>query len=137
MEMKVKAETKRQSILDVAAKAFMELGFERTSMSEICARLGGSKATLYNYFPSKEELFFEVMSLATETEFAAVHHPIDPSKEDIADFLHSFGERLLTFLYSPKMQSMRRLAIAESGRTDLGRIAYERGVLRSKNLIAD
>ena len=41
----------------------MELGYERTSMSEIAARLGGSKATLYSYFPSKEELFFGVVQL--------------------------------------------------------------------------
>ena len=50
--MRVKTEEKRQAILEEAAKAFQELGFERTSMSEICARVGGSKATLYNYFAS-------------------------------------------------------------------------------------
>ena len=46
-----------------------ELGFERTSMSEICTRLGGSKATLYNYFASKEALFLEVMFQASEADF--------------------------------------------------------------------
>ncbi|CAG1012445.1 partial putative HTH-type transcriptional regulator YvdT, partial [Anaerolineales bacterium] len=59
--MAKKSDTKRQHILAVAAEAFQEYGFERTSMSEICARVGGSKATLYNYFSSKDELFFEVM----------------------------------------------------------------------------
>ena len=62
----MKPEEKRQAILDVAAQAFRELGFERTSMSEIRARVGGSKETLYHYFPSKEILFFEVMSRSTE-----------------------------------------------------------------------
>ena len=38
-------------------------------MSEICTRLGGSKATLYNYFPSKEALFLEVMFQASEADF--------------------------------------------------------------------
>jgi AcrR family transcriptional regulator len=67
--MRTKTEEKRQAIIDVAAATFGELGFERTSMSEICTRLGGSKATLYNYFPSKEALFLEVMFQASEADF--------------------------------------------------------------------
>ena len=60
--MRVKTEAKRQHIVDVAAQAFRELGFEGASMAEICARVGGSKATLYNYFASKEELLFNPCS---------------------------------------------------------------------------
>ena len=135
--MKKKTETKRQAILDVATQAFLELGFERTSMSEICARVGGSKATLYNYFPSKEELFFEVIFLSTEAEFEAVLVAIDATTEDIAEALRHFGVTLLGFLYSPKVRAQRHLAVSESGRTNLGRLVYERGVLRSQNLMAE
>lgn len=135
--MAIKTEAKRQTILAVAEQTFKELGFERTTMSEICSRVGGSKATLYNYFSSKEELFYEVMSLTSEAEFEAVHRAIDPSTEDIARSLRNFGENLLTFLYSPHIKLMRHLAISESGRTELGRILYERGVLRSQNLLSD
>lgn len=134
--MKMKTEAKRQAILDMAAQAFRELGFERTSMSEICARVGGSKATLYNYFSSKEELFFAVMSLSTEAEFEAAHQAIDPSTDDMAESLRHFGEKFLAFLYSPQVQAQRHLAISESGRTALGRFVYERGVLRSQNQIS-
>lgn len=135
--MKMKTEAKRQAILEVATQAFQELGFERTSMSEICARVGGSKATLYNYFPSKEVLFFEVMSLSTEAEFEAAHQAINSSAEDMAESLRYFGERFLAFLYSPEVRAQRHLAISESGRTELGRLVYERGVLRSQNLISE
>lgn len=135
--MKKKTEAKRQAILDIAAQAFQELGFERTSMSEICARVGGSKATLYNYFPSKEELFFEVVFLSTEAEFDAAHLAIDGATEDIADALRNFGESLLTVLYSPQVRAQRHLAISESGRTNIGTLVYERGVLRSQNLMTE
>lgn len=135
--MKKKTEAKRQAILEVATQAFQELGFERTSMSEICARVGGSKATLYNYFPSKEELFFETVFLSTEAEFEAVITAIDTTREDIADSLRHFGERLLTFLYSPHVRAQRHLAVSESGRTSIGRLVYERGVLRGQNFMAD
>ena len=135
--MKKKTEAKRQAILEVAAKVFLELGFERASMSEICARVGGSKATIYNYFPSKDVLFFEVMSLSTEAEFEAVHQNFHPTTEDIAESLRKFGRRFLSFIYSPALRAQRWLAIAESGRTELGRLVYERGVLRSQRVIEE
>jgi AcrR family transcriptional regulator len=135
--LKIKTTAKRQAILEMAAQAFRELGFERTSMSEICARVGGSKATIYNYFLSKEVLFFAVMSLSTEAEFEAVYRDFQPSTEDIAQSLRQFGERFVTFLYSPQVRAQRHLAISESGRTELGRYLYENGVLRGQNLIAD
>ena len=56
--MKTKTESKRQAIIQAAAEVFREVGFDRASMSDIRERIGGSKATLYNYFPSKEKLFF-------------------------------------------------------------------------------
>jgi len=54
--MRVRTEDKRQAIIEVAAELFEELGYDRTSMSLISQRVGGSKATLYGYFKSKEEL---------------------------------------------------------------------------------
>ncbi|MBT1075431.1 TetR/AcrR family transcriptional regulator [Geobacter grbiciae] len=135
--MAKKSDAKRQHILSVAAQAFQEHGFERTSMSEICARVGGSKATLYNYFPSKDELFFEVMTRSNNTEFEAVFRSIDPAAEDIAASLRDFGRRWLTFLYSPTVKANRHLAISVSGRSDLGRLMFERGVLRGQDLAAD
>ena len=57
--MRTKSDEKRQAILDVAAEVFREAGFERASMSEICTRVGGAKATLYNHFASKDELFLK------------------------------------------------------------------------------
>lgn len=134
--MKKKTEAKRQAILDVAAEAFRELGFAGTSMSEICTRVGGSKATLYNYFSSKEELFYEIVFLSTEAEIGAVFEAIDGSREDIADALRHFGEKLLAFLYSPHVRAQRHLAVSESGRSNIGRLVYERGVLRSQTLMA-
>lgn len=59
--MRVRTDEKRQEIIRVAGDAFVELGYDRTSMSVISQRLGGSKATLYGYFKSKEELLLAVL----------------------------------------------------------------------------
>lgn len=135
--MRVKTEAKRQHIVDLAAQVFREQGFEGASMAEICARAGGSKATLYNYFASKEALFFEVMAQSCDAEFDAAHQAIDVVREDIGEALNTFGQRFLGALYSPEVQAMRHLAIASSGRTELGRLVYERRVLRSQAFVSE
>ena len=57
---------RRKSILEVAAPFFLERGFDATCMSDIAATVGGSKATLWTYFPSKEHLFFAVIDHCAE-----------------------------------------------------------------------
>lgn len=57
----MRTEEKRREIVKVAAELFEQLGYERTTMSAIAARVGGSKATLYGYFASKEDLLRAVL----------------------------------------------------------------------------
>lgn len=135
--MKKKTEAKKQAIIQAATQIFQELGFEKTSMSKICSVVGGSKATIYNYFPSKEDLFFEVMSLSNEEEFQFVHEVIKNPAKNIDLTLYEFGERFLNFLYSPRLRDLRYLAIVESRRSNLGEITYERGTRRSQNIMAE
>ena len=59
--MRMRTEEKRQEIIRIATELFEELGYERASMSAIAARVGGSKATLYGYFASKEDLLRAVL----------------------------------------------------------------------------
>ena len=130
--MRAKTDTRRQAILDAAAVVFQETGFERTTMAAICERLGYSKATLYNYFASKEELFSAVVFEATEAEFQATLEALDATVEDMTEALKKFGRGLLTLLYSPQVQAVRRLVVAEAGRSDLGKKCYELGPVRNE-----
>ncbi len=126
--MKTKTEAKRQEILKAAGEVFREVGFERASMSQIRERIGGSKATLYNYFPSKEKLFFEVMYQAPELELDAILAGLDADSDDLRQELIRFGEKLLGVLYSPQGIAIRRLAIAEAGHSEIGKVCFERAM---------
>ena len=66
---RVRTEEKRAEIVRVASEAFDELGYDRCSMAEISERLGGSKATLYGYFCSKEDLLRAVLQCQVAGEF--------------------------------------------------------------------
>jgi len=50
----------RERILDVALELFSERGYEQTSLREIAARLGVTKAALYFHFERKEDILFEL-----------------------------------------------------------------------------
>lgn len=52
---------KREAIVLAAIAEFRDTGFEVTSMDRIAARAEVSKRTVYNHFPSKEELFAEIL----------------------------------------------------------------------------
>ncbi len=52
---------KREAIVVAAIAEFRDTGFEVTSMDRIAARAEVSKRTVYNHFPSKEELFAEIL----------------------------------------------------------------------------
>ena len=71
---RVRTEEKRDEIVRIASQAFDELGYDRCSMATISERLGGSKATLYGYFPSKEELLRAVLQCQVASEFYRLLH---------------------------------------------------------------
>ena len=54
-------DAKRGLILDRAAERFAAVGFARTSMAELAAACGASKAWLYHYYPSKEAILFDML----------------------------------------------------------------------------
>lgn len=57
---------KRTAILEAAATLFSGRGFHDTRVEEIAGRAGVAKGTVYEYFPSKEDLFKGIVSLAVE-----------------------------------------------------------------------
>jgi AcrR family transcriptional regulator len=73
MELTVKESRKererlrhRQEILAAALQLFAAKGFHNVSMQQIAAAAEFATGTLYNFFPSKEDLFFELLAATAE-----------------------------------------------------------------------
>ncbi len=49
----------RQEIADKAMQLFAVRGFDRVTVAEVAAAAGVSEKTVFNYFPTKEDLFFD------------------------------------------------------------------------------
>jgi AcrR family transcriptional regulator len=124
--MRVKTDAKRQTILEAAAEVFREQGFAGASMTAVAERAGGSKATLYRYFDSKEDVFIAVMLDAVIENANEVFDTLKPS-DDLRRTLERFGAGFLTLSLSEQSLSVRRNSIAEGSRSGIGDRLYERG----------
>ena len=128
--MKVRTEARRNVILEAAVALFKELGYERSSMNELAKRLGGSKATLYGYFASKEELFRAVVQTVAVSHLAEAAAELQEVSETatLESQLMRFGERMLFVLTNDAdALAVYRMVLAEAGRSDVGQQFQESG----------
>jgi len=127
---------RRGAIIAVARRSFLNNGYAATTMSSIAAELGGSKGTLWSYFPGKEELFAAVLRETTETYHASLIQLLDPAG-DLGPTLLRFSHDLLRKVTSPEAIALHRLIAAEASRfPEVGAIFLELAPLHTRNLLA-
>ena len=137
--MRVRTDERRNAILDAAAQVFREVGYDRASMAMIAERVGGSKTTLYGYFPSKEELFWDAMVAAISAhQGEKVLGLLDPVEPDVRKVLTAFGEAYLRLFTARAVVAVTRTAVSE-GPTNkaLSSLLYNRGPKRVIDAIAN
>ena len=83
---------KREAIIQAAIAEFRDNGFEITSMDKIAATAGVSKRTVYNHFPSKEELFAEILNqlwTRISAEQSVTYRPDQPLRDQLRQMLQA------------------------------------------------
>jgi TetR/AcrR family transcriptional repressor of mexJK operon len=113
--LSLRSAKRRQAILDVACDIFLEHGYADSSMSMIVSMVGGSKTTLYGYFPSKEALFTAVVDHQCEM-WATSILGIMQDGAPLEYILQTHGERMLEIVLSDKFLALHRLVSGESRR---------------------
>jgi AcrR family transcriptional regulator len=134
--VRTKSGEKRREIIRVAAEAFQELGYERTSMLTIAERLRGSKQTLYNHFGSKEDLLravldFDVGEVADQAmeEFFA--------EKSLRNGLVRLGTVYLTRQLAPLAISNMRIVSTQPPESKLGEDFYRNVLCSAWKRVAD
>lgn len=123
-----KRDLKREAIIAAAKDLFFSEGYDQTSMNDIVARVGGSKATLYSHFSSKDELLLALVEHMTQPAIAEALS-IDPA-HDFTKFLRALGRITMHWLTSTDIVGMQRLAASEAIRfPEFGRTYYEQGIV--------
>ncbi len=101
---RLNAQTRRDQILDVAAKLFVERGFEAVGMADIAAELQVSRPTIYSYFASTE------MMLESLFEARLEHFP-----ERLSPLLPESGVVSFDRLFRMLLQERELLSLINSG----------------------
>jgi AcrR family transcriptional regulator len=90
---------RREEIYEKALELFLEKGYEKTPLSQIAKELKLTKAGLYHYFSSKEELLFTIHSYSVEKDFLPIldeaEKIFDPEKR-LKFFLRNYTVKTLT-----------------------------------------
>jgi AcrR family transcriptional regulator len=135
-----KAKT-RLSISDIATRMFIERGFDAVTVAEVAAAAEVSVATVFNYFESKEDLFFdrEGQVIAAHQSFVrerkkgesipsalrrAFHAGIDAG---LPELISGGGGFLRTIEASPALRARARLALEKTEAALAETLAEETG----------
>jgi TetR/AcrR family transcriptional repressor of mexJK operon len=126
---------KAESILAAAQRTFLASGFGAVSMDAIAREAGASKATLYAYFSSKEELFGAVVAREGERYFRDFSAgELDPREVEAS--LTEIARRFLALVLSPDAIAVNRITIAEAVRfPQLGEVFWRAGPERTRTQI--
>lgn len=87
----------RATILDAAAKLFAAHGFEGASLNDVAQAVGVTKAAVYHYFPTKKDIFDEMMVDLLERQYAAVSGEVNAAEgpsEKLKAFMRAQAEFL-------------------------------------------
>jgi len=130
-----RGELRHAALLEAAEAVFLEYGYEGASIEEIVRRVGGSKASLYSYFGSKENLFWEVLNQLSDRFMTGLAVPAE-ADADLEGTLSAIGRRFLEIFLDEKRCRLFRTMIAESVRfPELSKEFFERG-LRTRRALA-
>ena len=86
-------EHRKQAIISAAEKVFSKSGVDNATMDEVAEQAELSKATLYLYFSSKEEIYSAIFSKSQESLFKKINNAtakLTDTREKIAAIVSTF-----------------------------------------------
>lgn len=109
--MRAKPST-REKIIQAARRSFAEKGHDGVSMSEIAKSAGVKKALIYYYFPSKEDLFYEVWHYSIDELENSIFVDIDGESRYISK-IKKLLKSYINFITSSN--DIRKIMVQEKG----------------------
>jgi TetR/AcrR family transcriptional regulator of autoinduction and epiphytic fitness len=103
---------KRQAIVSAALAEFRSNGFDATSMDKIAATAGVSKRTVYNHFPSKDDLFAHILQELWDSSAALQAYRYQAGQPLRVQLLEMLGHKM-ALLRDGYFLDLARVAIAE------------------------
>lgn len=127
---------KRRQIVEGARRVFTSVGFDAASMSDIAREADVSKATLYVYFTSKEQLFAGICAERRDRNISELIDLLDRARP-VDEVLNRLGNEALRRLLAPNVFPAHRIVIGVAERMpEIGRELYATGAQRLADELA-
>ena len=123
-------EQRRWEITEAAIPLFLEKGYPETSMREIARKAGVGKSTLYDYFPTKDDIIIFIVEEQLKDLISRAQAIINQEKSAV-ERLHEVMHMHLDFLLHNKafylrlMMEAQRLKSESQQRIQIQRYAYQ------------
>jgi AcrR family transcriptional regulator len=119
-------EARPAEIVDGALEVFAEKGFAAAKLDDIARRAGISKATLYLYFETKEDIFRTVARAAVASLVKALGSQADGADMSFAELAPRLLTRAAGMMKGGRVPAIARMVIGESRNfPDLARIWHD------------
>ena len=119
-------EARPAEIVDAALEVFAEKGFAAAKLDDIARRAGISKATLYLYFETKEEIFRAVARAAVGSLIEAFESPSEAPDGPFIELAPRLLSHAAGMMKSGRVPAIARMVIGESRNfPDLARIWHD------------
>ena len=109
---------RERRILAAARRLFDRKGYDATSMENVAARAGLAVGTLYNYFPSKEELLFAISRADTEPLLRIGEAILADPPDDPAEAIGALTEVMVQGITAGERRLWRELFVASIAAPD-------------------
>ena len=117
---------RKRAIIDAARTLFAEQGYERTTLGDIVERAGGSLATIYKVFGSKDGLLEAVVFEKAASGDVIIQHAFAQGGSP-GEVLHRVAQGLRTHFLDPEVVALVRIVIGRSVEdVDFARSFFER-----------
>ena len=107
-------ELRRDEILNVAADCFAQRSYPATSMNDIAAACGTSKARLYHYYDSKEAILFDLLDRYTQKLLVIIGQAQATAHRQALDERATLHELIRAFLREYETSATRHAALLGS-----------------------
>ena len=128
---------RRAAIVHAASRSFLHRGYGETTMSGIADALGGSKATLWSHFSSKEEVFSAVIDELVGRFSIVIDEVLTGQSCTTASLKRACG-RFLDCLLEEDSVLLFRLIVSQGQRfPEIKEMYYVRGPAKLRRCFAD
>ena len=114
MAISEKGRKRYELIVKTALDLFLKNGYEKTSLSDIVAISGGSLASIYTFFESKEGLFQAIIEQEIDELISEIDEKIDLKiSHSLEEFLTKFATIIFSIICRKKKISLGRIMMSE------------------------